>query len=44
MEDLLQELSHKPDISSFYRTLDDPLLTTVIDLSSSSRKTLAFVL
>jgi len=29
MEDLLQELSHKPDISSFYRTLDDPLLTTV---------------
>jgi hypothetical protein len=29
MEDLLQELSHKPDISSFYRTLDDPLLTTI---------------
>ncbi|CAF0922201.1 unnamed protein product [Adineta ricciae] len=28
MEDLLQELSHKPDISSFCRTLDDPLLTT----------------
>jgi hypothetical protein len=28
MEDLLQELSHKPDISSFYRTLDDPFLTT----------------
>ncbi|CAF4873382.1 unnamed protein product [Rotaria sp. Silwood1] len=28
MEDLLQALSDKPDISSFYRTLDDPLLTT----------------
>ena len=28
MEDLLQELSYKPDMSSFYRTLDDPLLTT----------------
>ncbi|CAF1266156.1 unnamed protein product [Rotaria sordida] len=28
MEDLLQALSNKPDISSFYRTLDDPLLTT----------------
>ncbi|CAF1058117.1 unnamed protein product [Adineta steineri] len=27
MEDLLQELSNKPDISSFYRTLDEPLLT-----------------
>jgi hypothetical protein len=29
MEDLLQELSNKPDISSFYRTLDYPLLATV---------------
>ncbi|UJR36760.1 hypothetical protein I4U23_029475 [Adineta vaga] len=28
MEDLLQELSHKPDISSFCRTLDEPLLAT----------------
>ncbi|CAM4764992.1 unnamed protein product [Rotaria magnacalcarata] len=28
MDDLLQELSNKPDISSFYRTLEDPLLIT----------------
>jgi len=28
MEDLVQELSHKPNISSFYRTLEEPLTTT----------------
>jgi hypothetical protein len=33
MEDLLQELSHKPDISSFYRTLEDPILNTVTNPS-----------
>jgi hypothetical protein len=42
MEDLLQELSNKPDISSFYRTLDEPLLTTV-NQSSLQVSYLSFV-
>ena len=28
MEDLLQQMSIKPDLSAFYRTLDEPLATT----------------
>lgn len=40
MEDLLQELSHKPDIPTFCRTLDDPLLNTVNHTPSHPRELL----